>query len=503
MLTVGSLFSGIAGFDEAFRREGFDVRWMCEIEPFPRKVLAKRFPEVVCHEDVRTVTAATAERVDVLVGGFPCQDLSVAGKRAGLSGERSGLFFEFMRVADELKPTWVVVENVPGLLSSHRGADFTVVVNTLVELGYGVAWRVLDSQHFGVAQRRRRVFLVACAGGQHDRAAAVLFEREGGQRDSATGEEAGAGLAACLRGRSARSGGNPPAIAGSYRMTAFGEYQDDGTASAIKQRDYKDATDLIAFDTTQVTSAQNYSNPQPGDPCHPLAAGAHPLAITFTQNQRDELRELDVAGALSSEPGTHQTTYLAHTITANYGKQIDSSDTNQGPPNLIIPAVAATIKSHQTGGYPTTDVEMTIIPVEPITMEIRGRKDGRNLEMRQDGLANALRTPNGGRDGLGVGAVATIADTLSVGANQTTGRPGDISPEPSMSGGVRRLTPTECERLQAFPDGWTCLCGCEPYSTANCECPDSPRYRALGNAVTVTVIQWIARRLKAAHEAIA
>ena len=399
MLTVGSLFSGIGGFDEAFRREGFNVNWSCEIEPFPRRVLARHFPGVVCHEDVRTVTAATAERVDVLVGGFPCQDLSVAGKRAGLGGERSGLFFEFMRVADELKPTWVVVENVPGLLSSHRGADFAVVVNTLVELGYGVAWRVLDSQHFGVAQRRRRVFLVACAGGQHDRSAAVLFEREGGRGDLAAGEEAGAGLAA-------GAGNGADGVVGPLGggNDGIGRRTEDDPNLVVPTLDQSlghhrgsmgvgDFAVPAAFDTTQVTSAQNYSNPRPGDPCYPLAAGAHPPAVAF---------------AVSSLGG-----------------------------------------SARQGGHAV------------------------NAEQAAGGqliaLAHSLRAQ-------------------------------------SQTGGVRRLTPTECERLQAFPDGWTCLEDWtpeRPYSTATCRCPDSPRYRAIGNAVTVTVIQWIARRLKAAHEAIA
>jgi site-specific DNA-cytosine methylase len=130
------------------------------------------------HQRRREAGPGLSSGVDVLFGGFPCQDVSVAGKRAGLSGERSGLWFEFRRIVSELRPNWVVIENVPGLLSSHSGRDFTTILLGLEELGYGWAYRVLDARWFGVPQRRRRVFIVGCAGGAA-RAASVLAVCEG------------------------------------------------------------------------------------------------------------------------------------------------------------------------------------------------------------------------------------------------------------------------------------------------------------------------------------
>lgn len=176
-MKFGSLFSGIGGFDLGFEQAGMECVWQCEIDNAARSVLAKHWPGVPCIEDVRNVTRNNVPAVDLVCGGFPCQDLSVAGKRAGLAGDRSGLWFEFHRILTELRPQWVVIENVPGLLSSNRGADFAIILRGLVECGYGVTWRVLDAQYFGVAQRRRRVFIVGSLG--DGRSAQVLFEREG------------------------------------------------------------------------------------------------------------------------------------------------------------------------------------------------------------------------------------------------------------------------------------------------------------------------------------
>ena len=177
MLTFGSLFTGIGGIDLGFEQAGMKCAWQCEKNRQARHVLATHWPDVPCYEDVFDVTNNNVPSVDVICGGFPCQDVSFAGKRAGLAGERSGLWFEFHRIIEEFAPQWVVVENVPGLLSSNRGADFYTVVRGMVECGYGVSWRVLDAQYFGVAQRRRRVFIVGSLG--NGRSAEILFEREG------------------------------------------------------------------------------------------------------------------------------------------------------------------------------------------------------------------------------------------------------------------------------------------------------------------------------------
>ncbi|KAA5926542.1 DNA cytosine methyltransferase [Achromobacter xylosoxidans] len=164
--TVGSLFAGIGGFDLGFERAGFRTAWQVEINPIARAVLADRFPHARQFEDVCAVGAAQLECVDVVIGGFPCQDVSSMGKRRGLAGARTGLFFEAIRIIDELRPEWVVLENVTGLLSSHDGRDFQAVVQTLAERGYLGCWRVLNAQYFGVPTKRRRVFVVARLGKQ-------------------------------------------------------------------------------------------------------------------------------------------------------------------------------------------------------------------------------------------------------------------------------------------------------------------------------------------------
>lgn len=160
-----------------FERAGMECVWQVEFDKACQSVLKKHWSETELFDDVRTVGKHNLKPVDVICGGFPCQDLSVAGKRAGFDGERSSLWFEFERIIDEMQPKWVVIENVPGLLSSKQGRDFGFILNALDGRGYGVAWRVLDSQNFGVAQRRRRVFIVGSLGDAS--CAEVLFEPEG------------------------------------------------------------------------------------------------------------------------------------------------------------------------------------------------------------------------------------------------------------------------------------------------------------------------------------
>ncbi len=162
-MRVASFFSGIGGFDLGFERAGMEVVFQCEINPFGQKVLKKHWPDVPLHDDIQTLDVDQIPEAEIYCGGFPCQDVSLAnqGKRKGLSGERSGLFYKFAEFVDWRRPKWVVLENVPGLLNSQHGNDFGVVIQTLDEFGYGVAWRVFDAKYFGTPQRRRRVFIVA------------------------------------------------------------------------------------------------------------------------------------------------------------------------------------------------------------------------------------------------------------------------------------------------------------------------------------------------------
>ena len=182
MRTAVSLFAGVGGFDLALERAGVKVVASVEIDKHARGILSQRFPDSKLFEDVRKVTGDELRAAGfipdggIITGGFPCQDLSVAGKRAGFTGERSSLFYEIARIADETQAEWLVLENVPGLLTSQRGADMGAVIGTLANLGYVGSWRVLDAQHFGVPQRRRRVFIVARRAGDPTSCAEILFE---------------------------------------------------------------------------------------------------------------------------------------------------------------------------------------------------------------------------------------------------------------------------------------------------------------------------------------
>jgi len=158
MLTFGSLFAGIGGFDLGLKRAGLVCKWQVEKDPFCRQILTKHFPGVQQYGTVEAVGGANLQYVDAIVGGFPCQDLSVAGKQAGIEGSRSGLWFEFARIVGELRPRFVVVENVSGLLV--YGA-MRRVIGELSKLGYVGIWRVLRASDFGASHKRKRVFIVA------------------------------------------------------------------------------------------------------------------------------------------------------------------------------------------------------------------------------------------------------------------------------------------------------------------------------------------------------
>jgi len=179
-----SLFSGIGGFDLGFDRAGMECAGQVEYDAAARSVLKRHWQDVPRMNDVREVQGYEFGTVNLICGGFPCQDVSVAGRRAGLAGERSGLWFEFHRIIDAAKPRTVVIENVPGLLSSNGGRDFAVILRGLVECGYGVAWRILDAQYFGVAQPRRRIFIVGSLG--NGTAASAIFDDASIERDKAT-----------------------------------------------------------------------------------------------------------------------------------------------------------------------------------------------------------------------------------------------------------------------------------------------------------------------------
>jgi DNA (cytosine-5)-methyltransferase 1 len=274
-LLCGSLFSGVGGMDIGFAWAGWRHAFFAEIEPFGRAVLAERFPGVPIYSDVRDVPecgsgipwgeprervdadgrlrrsdaegngpadgdsesherpdSVRGARLDVLTFGSPCQDLSVAGKRRGLDGDRSGLFWEAMRIAGDgpLRPRALLMENVEGLLSSNGGRDFALILDAMAERGYRWSYRVLDSQHFAVAQRRRRVFVVAIADDdpRAERIGEVLALAEGGGGDSPTREPSWPDVAARVGAGAPSGGGDDGAMTHTHTPDRSGSYREVG-----------------------------------------------------------------------------------------------------------------------------------------------------------------------------------------------------------------------------------------------------------------------------------
>jgi DNA (cytosine-5)-methyltransferase 1 len=286
-MRYGSVCSGIEAASVAWHPLGWKPAWFCEIDPFPSAVLAHHYPEIQNYGDfTKLIDPAHPVHdeppIDLLVGGTPCQAFSVAGLRQGLADPRGGLTLEFLRLVRSCQPRWVVWENVPGVLSQDGGRAFGAFLGGLEDLGYGWAYRVLDAQYVrvdgysgAVPQRRKRVFVVAHSGGHFDRAASVLLEPEGVFRNTPPRREAGKGAASdAARG-----------------FEVCGTLSDGAHhGGGLNGRDaYTGRVLPVVFDTTQVTSLANRSNPKPGDPCHPLAAGAHPPTLVASSHWDDPL----------------------------------------------------------------------------------------------------------------------------------------------------------------------------------------------------------------------
>jgi DNA (cytosine-5)-methyltransferase 1 len=303
-MRFGSVCSGIEAASVAWKPLGWEPQWFSEIEKFPNDVLSARHTGVPNLGDMTKIHESeifNGRSIDLLVGGTPCQSFSIAGLRKGLRDPRGNLTLVFLGVIERTRPRWVVWENVPGVLSDDRGRTFGTFLGGLAKLGYGFAYRVLDAQHFGVPQRRRRVFVVGHSGGAWQRAAAVLFERHSLSWNSPPRREAGTQVTGTLTSRTSSGGGfgtDFECDGGLVAATLLGKgnlshdsSQDTLIAHTLRGEGFDASEDgsgrgtpliAIPFDTTQITSAQNRSNPKPGDPSHPLTAHGHAPAIALT-----------------------------------------------------------------------------------------------------------------------------------------------------------------------------------------------------------------------------
>ena len=361
MLTMGSLFDGIGGFPLAAVRNGITPVWASEIEAFPIEVTKIRFPEMLHVGDITKLNGATLPPVDVICGGSPCQDLSVAGARKGLAGERSGLFMEQTRIAKEMRkadeqrgipahlvrPRYLVWENVPGAFSSADGEDFRAVIEEIVRIKdstcdvprpdtgvwqsagavflgteFSLAWRVLDAQYWGVAQRRRRIFLVADFGGRT--APEILFKQDSLLGNLAESAGPWQGAASPAQGGADDSG---RACLTPWDVQSRRIFEETGTWPALYGGE-GGGHGYVRTEEKEAVGFDGYNGDLTGDMAATLGVNCGmstgrngvlaPPSIAFAANQRDEVRDLhDIAGALGAQPGMKQQTFIADTEQVN------------------------------------------------------------------------------------------------------------------------------------------------------------------------------------------
>lgn len=456
-MRYGSVCSGIEAATVAWESLGWTPSWFAEIEPWPSALLNYRYPETANLGDMTQIAAGILsgdiEAPDVLVGGTPCQAFSMAGLRKSLEDDRGQLSIAYIHLADAIEsvrasrglpPPVAIWENVPGVLSTKDNAFGCFLAGLAGEecelqpsgkkwtdagCVYGpkrtVAWRVLDAQYFGLAQRRRRVFVVASARTGFD-PAAVLFESDGLRRDIAPRREAGKDLARCLRARAQSSHREDSDNFVASRMVSFGEYVNDDTASTVKARDHKDATDLVTYGITGNWIGRAPENG--GNAVEPM----HDVAPCLTKADRHGVAHPIPINTMIA---------LRHEA---LGERTGFGIGEPGDPSFTI------TKGHS----------------HAVAQQAIGFQDDTTPKAREEG-AYCLRREAGGE--------------------------GACVMTPAMQ--VRRLTPVECERLQGFPDNYTLI----PWRKKPAsECPDGPRYKALGNSMAVPVMRWIGARIDGA-----
>lgn len=438
-MRYGHVCAGISAPTQAWHKLGWQAQFHSEIDKFPRAVLKHRWPGTPLHGDFTTIEADQYGPVELIIGGTPCQSFSLAGLREGLDDERGSLALEYFKLVDRLRPRWLVWENVRGVLSAHDGRDFGCIVGAMAELGYRGCWRVLDAQYFGKPQQRRRVFLVGYLGDWRP-PAAVLFESESLRRDFKPGNRAWKEIAARTAGGATPAGLRLESVP--VLSSAEGAADLYLTRSNIGKT-LNNQTPLLAFPS----NATGDGIEAPGVDVCPTIRGHHnPPAVAFVEDKGGDLRlqggDGDRTGTVCAGSGNNHRDYVFKPSHYTRGKD--------GSPRDTVPGLAA-------------DAD-------------KGDQEALVLQARY------------GRNGRGGPTETVPALTASAGR---TGK-GDSAPSVLGYDAVRRLTPIECERLQGMEDNYTRV----PYRGRPAEqCKDGPRYKAIGNSMSVEVLTWLGMRI--------
>jgi DNA (cytosine-5)-methyltransferase 1 len=455
-MKYGSVCSGIEAASVAWHDFGWEPQWFSEIEQFPSEVLKHRFPAVPNLGDMTTINQnpiADERPIDLLVGGTPCQSFSVAGLRKGLADPRGNLMLTFLSIADKFRPKWLVWENVPGVLSSNGGKDFGTFLGALGELGYGFAYRVLDAQHFGVAQRRRRVFVVGYLGDWRV-AAAVLFERESLQGNTKPSRKKRQEVASDAEG-SVGEAGNVSCVGGNISPNVTSKWKTGyGGPSGSNE------TGNMVYATTIIDQSEGkWISPNGEETIGTIMARDYK---GLGNQDLEDGRGLAIRPHAVAQPIAFNERQQAQTVTENCANTLSATD-YKGVQCVAQPIAVdtynQTISEHtsQTIGSSASDVNHYGAVLQPMAFDWQSGGDMRGMNLQEKTQLQRCQTP-------------AVMHSMA----------------------IRRLTPKECERLQGFPDDWTKI----PYRNKEAnQCPDGPRYKACGNSMAVPVMRWIGERI--------